>query len=280
MRISAKLKRLFTAAALYAGIIFVTLVLLDLALIALGILPPKRNLGNPTLGWIAAVPTGRMDSAQCVEYSTGDTITYIRNEEGIRTPISTDEIGAWGAELRIAVTGDSQTDLCATNALTHPGALETALTGRGVLALVLPYGAGGYSPLQDYLVFEEKLKKYEPDVLVLNLYTGNDFYDIMRSDDRPHFVLVDTGYMVAPPHWYRFDEPGTRRRSRILYLARVVGDRVGVRGIIQRIKALSAVAAEQGERLPTVLAYLNDLRRSRDPELGYPAALSAQMLNQ
>jgi hypothetical protein len=130
VKTSTRLKRLFTAVALYAGIVIVTLVLLDLALIVLGILPPKRNLGDPTLGWIAAVPTGRMNSAQCVEHSTGDTITYIRNEEGIRTPVSIEELGTSGPELRIAVTGDSQTDLCATNAQTHAGALETALTVR------------------------------------------------------------------------------------------------------------------------------------------------------
>lgn len=276
----AKLKRLAVGAAVYGGITVVTLVVLDLVLIWLGLFPPRVDQGDPELGWTSSRPTGRMETVRCVEFSTGDTLRFVKNEVGIRTHVTAADLERKGEELRIAVTGDSQTELCAPNEDTHPGVLEAELMKAGVDAIVLPYGVGKYSPLQDYLAFKVKLAPYDPGVLVLNVYTGNDFYDILRVDDRPHLVRTDTGYAVAPPVWYQYDEPGHGRRSRVLHAVRTVGDRLGVRGILQRLRILRAAAAEQGEGVSTVLRYVRDLRRSTDPSLGYSAALTAQMLNQ
>jgi hypothetical protein len=264
----------------YAGIIAVTLVILDLALVLLGLFPPRHDYGHSELGWVPAIPTGTMESITCVEHSSGDTATYVRNEEGVRTRLSVVEFATSAHASIIAVTGDSQTDLCAPDSQTHPGVLEATLAKNGVEAVVVSYGAGGYSPLQDYLAFKLRLARYGPDVMVMNLYTGNDFYDILRVDDRPHFVRADTGYAIAPPVWYRLDEPGTRRSSRVLFALRSVAEQVGVHGVLTRVQVLHAVVAEQGMGLPSVVAYINDLRRSTAPELGYPGALSAQMLNQ
>jgi hypothetical protein len=115
---------------------------------------------------------------------------------------------------------------------------------------------------------------------VLNLYTGNDFYDILRVDDRPHFVRTDSGYAIAPPLWYLYDDPAVRRHSRVLFALHMFAKRTGLRGFVQRVQLLSQQAAEQGKGLTTVIAYMNDLRRSREPSVGYQAAFSAQMLNQ
>jgi hypothetical protein len=158
--------------------------------------------------------------------------------------------------------------------------MENALNARGLRAVVLAYGAGRYSPVQDYIAFKKALLKYHPAAFVLNLYTGNDFNDILRVDDRPHLVRTDSGYAIAPPVWYRYDEPGIRRRSRVLFALRSVAKRTGLREFLQRLRVLRAVAAEQGKGLGTVLAYTNDLRKSAEPSVGYSGALSAQMLNQ
>ncbi|HEY3219885.1 MAG TPA: hypothetical protein VGJ80_04070 [Gemmatimonadales bacterium] len=277
---AARIKRLLLTTAQYGGIVLATLLAIDVACITLGLFPPTYEYGEPDVGWVSAPPTGAMREDRCTEFSTGTTYTYARNEDGVRTDRRAAELQADSQAYLVAVTGDSQTDLCAPNAQTHAGVLETTLNASGLRAVVLPYGAGRYSPVQDYVVFKKVLLKYHPDAFVLNLYTGNDFYDILRVDDRPHFVRTDSGYTIAPPVWYLYDPPGMRRRSRVLFALRSIAKRTGVQGFIQRIRLLHAEAAEQGKGLGTVLAYMNDLRKSTEPSVGYPAAFSAQMLNQ
>lgn len=275
-----RIKRLLLTTVQYGVIVLGTLLAIDLACILLGVFPPTYEYGEPDVGWVSAPPTGAMREDRCIEFSTGTTYTYTRNEDGVRTPRSAAELVADSQSYLIGVTGDSQTDLCAPNAQTHAGVLETALNASGLRAVVLPYGAGRYSPVQDYIVFKKTLLKYHPAAFVLNIYTGNDFNDILRVDDRPHFVRSDSGYSIAPPVWYRFDAPGVRRRSRVLFSLRSIAKRTGVQGFVQRLQVLRAVAAEQGKGLRTVLAYMNDLRKSEEPSVGYSGALSAQMLNQ
>lgn len=277
---AARIKRLLLTTAQYGVIVLATLLAIDVACIVLGVFPPTYEYGEPDVGWVSAPSTGAMREDRCIEFSTGTTYTYTRNEDGVRTPRSAAELVADSQSYLIGVTGDSQTDLCAPNAQTHAGVLETALNASGLRAVVLPYGAGRYSPVQDYIVFKKTLLKYHPAAFVLNIYTGNDFNDILRVDDRPHFVRSDSGYSIAPPVWYRFDAPGVRRRSRVLFALRSIAKRTGVQGFVQRLQVLRAVAAEQGKGLRTVLAYMNDLRKSEEPSVGYSGALSAQMLNQ
>src|SRR5207247_758775 len=179
----------------------------------------------------------------------------------------------------IAVTGDSQTDLCAPNAETHPGVLETELVAQGLPAVVLAYGVGRYSPLQDYLAFRKVLRPYNPDAWVLNFYTGNDFLDILRVDDRPHFVPADLGYLIGEPVWFLYDDPRVQRWSRVLFAFRLVADKTGLRGAYLRVRELQQVAAEQGLGLRAVIAYLNHLRKAREPSVGYAEALAATMRN-
>lgn len=280
MPYAARIKRLLLTIAQYGGIVLATLLAIDVACIVLGVFPPTYEYGEPDVGWVASPPTGVMHEDRCTDYSMGKTYTYTRNEDGVRTHRHAAELLADSRSYLIAVTGDSQTDLCAPNAQTHAGVLESTLNARGLPAVVLSYGAGRYSPVQDYIVFKGTLRRYHPRAFVLNLYTGNDFNDILRVDDRPHFVRSDSGYAIAPPVWYRYDAPGLRRRSRVLFALRAVAKRTGIQGFVQRVQVLRAAAAEQGKGLTTVLAYMNDLRKSAEPSVGYSGALSAQMLNQ
>lgn len=277
---TSRIKRRLLATAQYGGIVLGTLLVVDVACIVLGVFPPKYEYGDPTVGWVAAPPAGVMWEYGCTEYSTGVTHRYTRNEDGVRTHLHAAELVTDSQRYLIAVTGDSQTDLCAPNAQTHAGVLERALNANGLRAAVLPYGAWRYSPIQDYLAFKKALLKYRPDAFVLNLYTGNDFYDMLRVDDRPHFVRTDTGYALAPPLWYKYDRPGPLRHSRVLFALRSFAKWTEIRGFVWRLRLLWGVASERGKGLPTVLAYMNDLRKSRDPSVGDSKAFAALMLNQ
>jgi hypothetical protein len=276
----SRIKRFLVPTIIYSGLLVVTLVVFDIACMALGLFPPTRNEGDPELGWRAARVTPTRQEGVCKEFSTGQMIKYARNEDGIRTSLDRADTNSGGAEIRIAVTGDSHTELCAPNEQIHSGFLESGLRASGVPAVALTYGVGRYSPLQDYLAFRTVLRPYKPDVLILNLYTGNDFYDLMRTDDRPHFVHDGDSYAVAPPVWYTLDDPTVKRYSRVFALLRTIGDRTGIRSTLQRFFYLRATAREHGATLGTTVGYMRRLLAARDPSLGYPDALTAQMMNQ
>lgn len=272
--------RFLRTALTYAAIVGISLVALDVVCIAFGFFPPRPVYGDPELGWRPAPATGRMALGRCMDVSTGQTIDYERNEDGVRTGLSRNLIQPDTTSIKIAVVGDSHTDLCAPNALMHSGVLESELRAQGIPAAVLSYGAGKYSPIQDYLAFTRVLRPYGPRVLIMNLYTGNDFYDILRVDDRPHFVAADTGYRLAPPVWYSRDDPAVRYRSRVLFAIRAVAENIGVRRLYLRVMELRRVAAQQGAGLTAVAAYMQDLYNAREPMVGYPDAFTSQMLNQ
>jgi hypothetical protein len=272
-------RRVLAGLLTYTVIVAVTLAGIDGVCIALDLFPPKYRDGDAALGWRPALGTGQMVMNRCEEFSTGQILEYQRNEDGIRTSLSRKDAQS-DARAKIAVTGDSQTDLCAPNAETHPGVLESELVAHAIPAVVLAFGAGKYSPLQEYLAFKQVVRPYHPQVLVFNVYTGNDFYDMLRVDDRPHFVAADSGYRIAPPRWFLYDEPGVKRRSRVLYAIRSVADRSGLRGLLVRGQLLSELAFRQGEGLPTVLHYMADLRKAAAPGVGYSEAFAAQILNQ
>lgn len=275
-----RLKRISKVLATYGIIVVVTVLLFDVVLIATGLFPPAHDYGVPGIGWVAAQPSDGISDNRCTEFASGTVHHYARNENGYRTSHSARDLEGLGASFEIAVTGDSHTDLCAPNEQTHFGIMEREMRRAGVPAVAFGFGAGRYSPLQAYLAIRNGIDQYAVDALVLNLYTGNDFYDLLRVDDRPHFVQDGGGYRIADPVWYLYDAPGRARRSRVLYVLDSAARATGVRGLYLRLGYLRAAAREQGYGLAPVIAYLDDLRRSTSPDVGYPAAFAAQMLNQ
>ncbi len=277
---ASRAKRILSGTLTYAGIVVITLLGIDGICIAFGLFPPTYNYGDPDLGWRPTAATGKMHLDRCVEFSTGATAQFQRNEDGVRTGVSREQIQSDSTSVKIAVVGDSQTDLCAPNEQVHSGVLESELVSHGIRALALSYGAGRYSPLQDYLAFRTVLRPYRPQVLVMNVYTGNDAYDMLRADDRPHFVAESTGYRIAAPVWFLLDDPKVQYRSRVLFAMRSLADKSGLRSVYFRLSELRRLAAQQGGGLSAVVAYMRDLVRAREPTVGYPDAFSAQILNQ
>jgi hypothetical protein len=79
--------------------------------------------------------------------------------------------------LRVAFLGDSFTFGCwAPDAeSTYVGVFDARLRARGVEAL--NFGVGGYGPLDEELLLREEVLRFEPRVVVVGLFTGNDFRD-------------------------------------------------------------------------------------------------------
>jgi hypothetical protein len=184
------------------------------------------------------------------------------------------------------MVGDSHSQLVFDNPLdSHEFVLEAALRAGGVPVNVISAGRGRYSPLQEYLLFDLVLKgAHSPDVLLMNFYSGNDFYDMLRPDDRPHLARDERNAIVTrPPLWVSFVDPEKRlwlERSRLLWGIDEAASRLGYPRVVTRLRMLSAAANRPGYHRSQTLRYLSDLNRSQEPRLSYPAAFAAQILNQ
>jgi hypothetical protein len=275
-----RLQQVMFNIGIYGAIIIGTLVVLDIVLITLGLFPPTYDYGNRTVGWVAALPTGRTTLEGCLDLATKKRLVFVRNGDGMRTRHASDQLRQNDELFKVAVSGDSHTELCAPNEQTHFGVMEEKLNQLRLNSAVFTFGAGKYSPLQAYLAVRDAMRMYSADALVLNLYTGNDFYDMLRVDDRPHLVRAGNGYRIADPVWYQLDDPKDRHRSRVLFALKSVAQKTGIRRVWLRVHYLRDVAASTDAGLGTIIAYMNDLRKSASSEVEYSHAFSAQMLNQ
>jgi hypothetical protein len=187
--------------------------------------------------------------------------------------------------LTITMVGDSHSELVFENPLdSHEFVLEAALREAGIPVNMISAGRGRYSPLQEYLLFKLQLKKaFAPRVLVMNFYSGNDFYDMLRPDDRPHFEREGDSIVMKEPRWITYVDPSARswwERSRLLWGIDELSSRLGYPRVVSRLRMLSAAAIQSGRPVGDSLDYLASLRQSEEPRLGYPAAFAAQILNQ
>ena len=73
--------------------------------------------------------------------------------------------------------------------------LATCLTARDIRPEVISFGVNGYGTAQELLVLQDKVWQYDPDVVVLAFFTGNDIWNNSRRldghKDRPYFILED-----------------------------------------------------------------------------------------
>ena len=261
------------------SIVAITLFVFDLILIASGLFPPSYEKGDAELGWTTHAPLdGRYDV--CLDMTRNERVKYFRNDIGVRSELSAAELAQIDDKLIVAAVGDSHSDLCMTNRETHQGVLQDKLGELGIHSIVLSNGVGRYSPLQAYLLFRERLREYEPDVVVMNLYTGNDFVDLLRVDDRPHFSLAEGEYVISEPVWMRYANPQRTYRSRVAFVIRKLADSTGVRNSWLRLRMLSDTVGSQDAGIAALVDYIQDVRLSVEPDVGYPGALAAQFLNQ
>ena len=190
------------------------LALCDVVLILLNILPPKHLYGDQTVGFLNPQGTGVPYTFQSDHwrYSQSDSGLIAVNERGFRSDRTIRQIHSSPKKNSICVIGDSHTDLPYKNEYTHPFVLQRCLIESGFRDVeVFAAGRGSYSPLQACLYYENFVQDLQPSVLILNLYTGNDFFDMIRIDDRPYYEPDGAGkYRIHPPVWYKFTDPSTK----------------------------------------------------------------------
>lgn len=280
------LRKVLKASVPYAIILLISLFLVDLVCLVTGLFPPKYRMGHETLGFFEnpREPGGSWTDSPLPELEGTEDGKYWRNEEGYWAERLMKDIVEKPQGLRVVSLGDSHTALNYKFALCHFGVLQRELRAGGKQgAEVIGAGHGKYSPLQSMTLYEERFAPLGFDAVVLNWYLGNDNYDLLRIDDRPHLVKTANGYEKAPPEWIAFTDPSDQsffRKSRTMYLGYLLSKRSGIGSLFDKVSyAMNAAAAFGGGPIAS-LTYVNDLAASREPELWYDAALSAQALNQ
>jgi hypothetical protein len=124
----------------------------------------------------------------------GAVIRYTINSQGFRGP----ELGRPGESARVVVYGDSfiQADFSRTED-TFTEQLRTRLTSRtGKRVEVVNAGVVGYGPDQELRRMEDELPTLKPDLVIVAVYAGNDFGDLVRDK---LYRLSDKGSLLNNP---------------------------------------------------------------------------------
>jgi len=145
---------------------------------------------NDALGW-QLIPNMSGVVSSKHEYHTVVTI----NNAGMRDKER--HVAKTSGEKRIAVLGDSFT----TGMDVDDKAVFTQIMENNLFKNieVLNFGVNGYGPTQEYLLLKLRALSYKPDVVVMVIYMGNDFDDIIGLSDwidgykRPQAVLNKQG---------------------------------------------------------------------------------------
>jgi hypothetical protein len=166
---------------------------------------------------------------------------------------------------RIVVLGDSQT-VSVRNEASYAEILQALLNKndlKGKRVEVYNAGGPGHSHYQYYLTLKERLIRYQPDLVIVGFYIGNDFLDLYRNDDRPSLFFDGRQFVHKAPEFSQYIDPnrsGWQQSSRVVRLAQLFLQRtVGYQ--LSRVQALWAVGQQSGEGYGAASRYLYTITR-------------------
>lgn len=171
--------------ALLGASILIGWLIAEIALRVAGISFTEFSRLDPVLGW---APRPGVQGTYAFEDRTHLRI----NEAGFRD--RDHALAKPEGVLRIAVLGDSFTEAREV-ALdeTFWKVMEAGMSGCQPDVEVLGFGVNGYGTAQEYLVLENSVWAYDPDIVLLAVFTGNDVWNNSRRLDgheyRPYYVF-------------------------------------------------------------------------------------------
>jgi lysophospholipase L1-like esterase len=178
----------FKIAAIVFSLVLV-LILLEIAVRVLQLSQPRLGQQDPVFG-VSYIPDQRAVNQHGVAIHIG--------RHGFRGP--TPEMVKPDDVFRVVVLGDS---------FLHAGALPYEETFYAVLDRrfkdagknieIINMGVEGYGTIQEYLVYRHVARRYEPDLVILFFYAGNDLDDnYPPQPHRPGYELVDGELQAIP----------------------------------------------------------------------------------
>ncbi len=169
---------------------------------------------DPALGW-ALRPNSLCWNAEGETEFAVNSVGFHDRERQVKKPPNT---------YRVAVLGDSFVETAqAPVGETFLAQVEHGLPGcpalgsRGVE--ILNFGISGYGQAQELLMLRTHVWQYEPDMVILSVYFGNDLFDNYRPLDlippgmRPYFVY--RGDRLVPDDSFRESRSLTPWRIRL-----------------------------------------------------------------
>jgi len=173
---------------------FITLAIIEVGLRLLGHkYTGSTYTADPVLGWGLRPGAGAWETEEGVAWSKINSHGYRDRERTLSKPQGV---------YRVAVLGDSFTEARQVDMdKTFTSLAEVELNQRRCLAggpvEVLNFGVPGYGTGQELAQLRERVWQFNPDMIVLQFYAGNDMYNNYRAlnisspDVAPYFVLKD-----------------------------------------------------------------------------------------
>jgi len=137
----------------------------------------------------------RISAMTRIPVNGGETVTHRINSSGFRG----DELRPAGEATRVVVYGDSFIHAAySPQEETFAAQLGTLLTRRlGGQVEVVNAGVSSYGPDQIVLKMEDELPGLRPDLVVVGIFAGNDYGDLMRNK----MFRLDANGALEENHW-------------------------------------------------------------------------------
>lgn len=124
----------------------------------------------------------------------GGTVMHAINSDGFRGP----ELDKARSRPRVMVYGDSFIHATyAPEEATFVRQLGAQLAGAGTPVEMVNAGVSSYGPDQILLRLKPDLQRYKPDLVIISVFGGNDYGDLMRNKI---FRVGPDGALVPNPH--------------------------------------------------------------------------------
>jgi lysophospholipase L1-like esterase len=185
------LRRIAANLALAVGGIVVALLLLEIGLRAVGVSHPRFHQEDPVLGMSLRPGMSGWYTKEGLAWVQINSQGFRERERSVQKPPGT---------LRVAVLGDSFTEALQvpiedTFASTAERELAGCQAAAGRSVEVLNFGVSGYGAASELLLLRDRVRAYQPDVVVLAFFTGNDVSNnaprIKEGSLYPAFILRD-----------------------------------------------------------------------------------------
>ncbi len=185
-----KKKHMFANVVLATASLCLTLIIAELALRSFIPLdssgPFEFRIPHPSLGWVL-----QPNTTYLYEIPEG-TVSVTYNSEGWRDLEHAVEKPS--GVFRILVLGDSFMEANSVELDdTFHRQVEELARASGKNVEVINMGVAGYGTLQEYLVFQEIGHLYEPDLVLVGFYDGND---VINNSLELASILIEEGQMT------------------------------------------------------------------------------------
>lgn len=165
------------------GIFFILILAIEIGLRISGQIPGVYNLDFVPLDSIVYTPYYYSDSIGIIHLTPLKTSpTYRRNSAGFRNQFEFDTATVQSARRKgkkiIFLIGDSYTEGCCPE--NYKNSFADLLRHKDDW-LIMNFGVGGTDPLQYRLVMSHYIPQFQPDLVVVNFYMGNDLLYYFRT---------------------------------------------------------------------------------------------------